>query len=255
MARVNNLKESFSNARSILTGMSNDFYIMTDYISENIEDSLGPRGMMAVAIGVFADLTGEEDRGLGGEMPEIMKERKGIIIQELQWLPQFIELIADEDFTEDIKWMWKDCFKYTPPKKMMTDSIKTSCEYPEYIISAVDWWANAITAPKFDNGEDMPMIVLYLTSGRVKKYTPDEIKIFKDSLAEEIKNKLEEDGSCIIEVEWDEPCDILHEAGKMIGVPAQIGYPWDTQMKIDAKNVSVSAGKGASWEVLWQLGE
>ena len=250
---ITNLKASFADSRNLLKGMSEDFYLLADYISENINDELNAGGIVMTSIGLMDDL--EKGRnGFGGEFPEKIAERKGIIIQELQWIPQFVDIIANKEFADQVREMWQQVFGYEPPKKMQTDDIKTIWDYPENVKVAVDWWANAITAPKFDNGEAMPMFLTMLMGGSVKEYSPEQIRVFKETLATGIMDQLKEYGRCRIEVDYN-PCRILYEAGRKIGVPDMIGYPCKTSMYIEEDKVEVAAGYGSGWKTLWELSD
>ena len=246
---IGNLKATFADSRNILKGMSEDFYLMTEYISENINDNLNSGGIVMTAIGLMDDLQ-KGTNGFGGEFPEKVAKRKDFMVQEIQWIPQFIDLIAEKDFADEVRKTWEEVFGYKPPKKVQTDVIKTIWDYPENVTVAVDWWANAITAPKFDNGEAMPFFMAMLIAGSVKEYTPEQIRLFKETLAEGIMEQLKEYGRCRIEVDYN-PCRILYEAGRKIGVPDMIGYPCKTSMYVEENKVEVSAGYGAGWETLW----
>ena len=247
---MTNVREKLANARNLCPGMSKDFYILTDYMSENTNDELVPMGMLLLTVCVQSDIeTG--CNGFGKDFSEEIVQRRNFVKDEIQWIPQLVDAIADEEFATEFRMHWKECFGTVPPKRVDTKAVETDTEYPAYIKVAIDWWANAIISPKFDNGEALPALFAFLMASATKEYTPAEIKTFKEALANGIQDEMSEYGRCNLSVDYH-PCRVLANAGNLIGVNDMTGYPCKTDMYISEKEVSVSAGYGAPREVIWQ---
>ena len=255
MATLNNIKEKIANAKELCPGMSKDFYLLTDYMSTHFHGQCEPIGMMLMTLCVCDDLeNGRCGFADGSEFPSELAKKREFIKDEIKWIPQLVDAIADEEFAQEFRQIWKKKFGIVPPKRVDTQVVKIGEQYPEYVKVAVDWWANAIVSPKFDNGEAIPPFLKLLMSS-AKEYSQKEIKIFKEALAKEIVEEMKECGDhCTISVDYN-PCRILAEAGKLIGVNEMTGYPCKTSMEISKQEVSVSAGYGASWDTLWTANE
>ena len=241
------VNKRFSKARELCVGMSDEIYALTDYISVVANDSLVPMGLVTCFICVLDDI----EKGRCGfakkaEFPEIFIKRKELIKAQFPYLIQVVDEIADEDFSEEFRRHCKAFLGFNPPKRI---NVEVDVKYPDYVKAAVDWWANAILSPKLDNGEEMPAMLTRLISGSAKSYTEEQIKLFKDTLAEGIMEKMKERSVCEISVDYH-PCLILAEAGQKIGVPDMLGYPWKTDMQIQENHVKV-AGYGESYKTIW----
>lgn len=246
---LKNVRQKLANARELCPGMSSDMFLLTDYMSKNTNDTIVPTGVMVMVDCVMDDIE-KGTNGAGVELPDEFKTRRELIINEILWFPQVIDAIADEAFAKEVRTQWKKFFGMVPPKRVNTREIKLSSSHPEYINAAVDWWANAIISPKFDSGVVIPVSLLFLIVTSTKEYTPDEIKIFKETLAGEIEERMKKDGYCCLSVDYH-PCDMLMLVGQKIGVDDTIGYPCQTYMKISQNEVSVVAGYSAPKEILW----
>lgn len=249
-ATMINVKEKLANARNLCPGMSKDMYVLTDYMAENAKDELVPMGMIMLTACVQDDLKNCRN-GFGREFPEELRARKDFILDEIRWIPQVVDAIAEEAFAEEFRKAWEEIFHSVPPKRLNTKEIGISEVYPAYIKVAVDWWANAIISPKFDNGDTLPAFLSFLMAGNQKSYTEDEIKVFKETLAQEIEKEMKRyGGRCSLDVDYH-PCRALATAGEKIGVNDMTGYPCKTYMHISEECVEVSAGYRAPYETLW----
>ena len=255
MATMNNIREKIANARELCPGMSKDFYLLTDYMSAHLHNQSEPMGIMLMTVCVRDDLEkGRCGFAEGSELPSELAKRREFIKDEIKWIPQLVDVIADEEFAQEFRQIWKKTFGFVPPKRVNTQAVEIGEQYPKYVKVAVDWWANAIVSPKFDNGEAIPPFLI-LPMSSVKEYSQEEIKIFKEALAKEIVKEMNEGGDyCNISVDYH-PCRVLAKAGELIGVNDMMGYPCKTRMEISKQEVSVSAGYGASWETLWTANE
>lgn len=104
-------------------------------------------------------------------------------------------------------------------------------KYPEYVQAAVNWWANAIMSPNFDNGESLPSFLSMMMASSAQEYSQDDIKVFKEAIARGFLNEISERGHCTIDVDYH-PCKILADAGDCIGV-SRFDYPCKTIMNIE----------------------
>jgi len=249
-ATMNNIREKLANAQELCPGMSKDFYLLTDYMSENTNDELVPMGIVMLSVCVRDDL--EKGRnGFGRSFPEELANRRGFVKDEIQWIPQLIDAIAEEEFAAEVRQVWKEIFGSVPPKRVDTTAVDTDTTYPKYVKAAIDWWANAIVSPKFDNGEALPAFFSFLMAGAAKEYTPAEIKTFKEALAKGIMDEMSMYGRCDLDVDYH-PCRVLANAGNLIGVNDMTGYPCKTYMSVSVNEVIVRAGYGAPAEVIWK---
>ena len=247
---LTNIREKMANARELCPGMSSDFYILTDYVSKNTNDELVPMGMMMLIVCVRNDIeTGRN--GFGGDFPEELSQRLDFVKDEIQWFPQLVDAIADEEFATEFRMHWKDSFGTVPPKRVDANAVETDTEYPAYIKAAIDWWANAILSSTSDNSEALPAFLAFLMEEAEKDYTSSEIKTFKEALAKEIQDELSKYGRCSLSVDYY-PCSALANAGNLIGIDDMTGYPYKTSMYISETKVSVRAGYGAPTKTIWQ---
>lgn len=137
-ATMNNIREKLANARELCPGMSKDFYLLTDYMSENTNDELVPMGIVMLSVCVRDDL--EKGRnGFGRSFPEELANRRGFVKDEIQWIPQLIDAIAEEEFAAEVRQVWKEIFGSVPPKRVDTTAVDTDTTYPEYVKAAIDW--------------------------------------------------------------------------------------------------------------------
>ena len=247
---MNDVRNKLAKARELCPGMHEDMYLLTDYMSKNANDELFPEGMLIFTVCVHSDLENGRN-GFGGEFPEELKARKDTVFNEFYLIPQVIDEIADEEFAEEFRKGWKELYVKAPPRRVKTKEIKIESHYPEYVKVAVDWWANAIISPKFDNGTELTPVMSVLLALSAKQYTAEEIKIFKDELAQSVAEEVDKEGRCIIHVDYH-PCVILSEAAKKIGVSGVSAFPCKTYMMVTKESVWVEAGYKAPREELWK---
>ena len=249
---MNNAKERFSNVREKCVGMSEELYALTEYVSAVVGDGpLAPEGLAICLVCVQDDIQKGKSgfNGYKGEFPKYLIDNKNQVLAQMGYFPQVVDAIADEEFAEAFRDTFKTFFGINPPKRV---NAEVDSVYPENIKAAVDWWANAILAPKLDNGEELNPLLMMLVGSSRKSYTEADIKLFKDTLAEGIQKEMDSSGGrgCYIYVDYN-PSGILAEAGDKIGVDSMTGYPWKTNMEISDTRVIVSAGYGAGYETIW----
>lgn len=84
---MNNIKEKLANSRELCPGMSKDFYLLTDYMSDVCNDTLVPMGIMVMLIGIRDDLAkGRNGFMTGSKFPdELAKMLKMRLNGFLNW--------------------------------------------------------------------------------------------------------------------------------------------------------------------------
>lgn len=249
---MNDVKERFSNVREKCVGMSEEIYALAEYVSAVASDGpLLPEGLAICLVCVQDDIQKGRSGfyGFNGEFPKYLIENKNQVLSQMGYFPQVVDAVAEEEFAEAFRAVFKDFFGINPPKRV---NAEIDSKYPENIKAAVNWWANAILAPKLDNGEELNPLLMMLVGSSRKNYTKEDIKLFKDTLAEGIQKEMESSGGrgCYICVDYN-PCRILAEAGEKIGVDSMTGYPWKTNMEVSDTRVVVSAGYGAEYKTIW----
>ncbi len=116
------------------------------------------------------------------------------------------------------------------------------------IETAVEWWGNAITNPKFDNGASDPANLMAAAMARMLKTSISEKKIqaFKAELSKLIKNA---DHNYHLSCAYG-PDVILGKAMKAALIPYSQA-PWKTNMDFRDGKVTVSYGYGAERKQLY----
>lgn len=254
---MHNMKEKLLSTRKNCVGMSEEIYAITDYMSSVVNNSLDPIGLAAAVALVQADIENGDisytrnnyfTNASGNiQFPKYLVEHKNQALAQLVYFPQVIDEIAEPQFAQEFREVCKKTFGFDPPKRIKVQKEKN---YAPHVKSAIDWWGNAITSPKLDNGSDMNPFVLIMAGNLTQKYTEEEIALFKDTLAEEILKDIRVYGRCCLEVDYN-PCHALAVAGNKIGVEPLCGYPWKTTMYISEKQVEVSPGYGEKYRVIW----
>lgn len=244
---MNDVRKKFAGAREICPGMSEEIYALTDYLSAIANDTLVPAGIMMILIGVMDDL----DKGRCGfgrqvEFPQYLAKHAMQARAQLPYILQVIDAIADEAFADEVRSECQEVFHWKIAKRVVVaDEINVS----DNISAAVNWWAETIQHPKMDNGDNQMAILLAMFGGRSRQYTADEIRKFRQALANILTEEMERRGNVTLSVDYS-PNHLLGQAGDVIGL-SQFDYPCKTTMWISASEVSVRAGYGAPEEVIW----
>ena len=255
---MNNVREKLATSRDACPGLSEEVYALVDYLAKVANDTFEPSGLA-----LFLYLSMEDiRRGSNGfaraeskEIPEYLKEHKSQVLAQAVYVPQIVDAIADKDFADEFRKICKETLGFDPPRREEKFDLNTQFEgdYPEYITVAVNWWANAIYNPKFDNGEDSMASLMALMLSSKNSFTKEQLSTFKKELASEIIKNLNDsyDGECSLRVDYH-PEGLLFTAAKKAGIDDDTSFPWKTCMHISEKEVSVSAGYGADWQTLWK---
>lgn len=120
--------------------------------------------------------------------------------------------------------------------------------------AACNWWIDAITHPKFDNGDSSEIggitMMLAMLNHIQKPVLSDDVKQrFKESLKKRIKMELLTRISVSLSVDYG-PDDILSAAASESGIIAD--FPWKTHMRIERDKISVSCGYGAPYNIIFE---
>ena len=244
----NNLKEKLKNVRTTCPGLSEDLYIITDYMSKVINTPTTVNGLAITLVGIMDDI----NNGKCGFSKKVIipKEfilRKNQVLAQLPNVIQVIDEICEEQFANNFRSICRDVLGFNPPKR--TNATLEEI-YPDYVEAAVNWWANAIQTTNFDMGEEVPMAIFNLLNSNKKEKTAEEIKIFKERLAKNINNQIKQLGYCTLNVDYA-PDQILNDAGSLIGLE-MFDYPIKTHMNINKEKVEVSSGYGAPYQTIWE---
>ena len=118
------------------------------------------------------------------------------------------------------------------------------------IKAAVDWWANAISNPKFDNGDPSPIGGMCVAMAITLKQgvSPEQVEKFKA----ELTNQLSDEGVAyhVLNVEYG-PDLALGDAMRDSGIPSA-NAPWKTDMIFCGDgSIKVSYGHGAEYKQIY----
>lgn len=245
---LQNVDIKFKSVRQVLPGMSDDLYHLTDYISNVANYTLVPSGLMVCLLTVMDDIKKGRCRFLkADEFPQVLIERKKEVLEQVIYIPQVVDAIADKEFADEFRHVFDEILEVKSNVHVETEKVE---EYPKNVLVATEWWANAIQAPRYTS-EVPSYVAIFAMKGRPQR-TEEEITTFKSILANGIMEELNNRGRCNVSVDYH-PCDILREAGNAIGLDDFLDYPFKTTMEITANEVSVYSQSGRN--VLWTSSE
>lgn len=251
---MNNVRKKLSKCREVCENMSERAYLLADYMSEIVPDTVTPSELAACLLKAIEDTKQERWRKFtkNQELRLSLITDSERIRNQAENIPQIIDVIAEEDFAEEFRAICKEKFNFNPPKY---GTPKNLDEFPEYVKVAVDWWADAILCPKLDtSGSSVPSSLASIIEAEVgvKSYSTEELLIFKITLADEIMECINAWGVCKLSVDYH-PCDSLERAGKKFGVHQAFGYPLRTSMSIFEYEVKVRVGDAGKFKTLWTI--
>lgn len=248
---LSNAADKFKNARELCPGMSEETYVLTDYIGKYIgNNDVYPEGIMIHLLCVQDDLKqGKCGFVQTDAVPEIFITRRDLLLAQLCYIVQVIDAIAEEDFADAVRNECEGAFGWKVPKQV---TVGDQLDYPPYVMAAVDWWTNAVQHPKMDNGEGSMDLLMALFGGSVlaKTSSATEMRAFRSTLAAGIASEVKRCGRSRLYVDYG-PEGVLAKAGaaaKMGG----FSFPCKTSMSITEHAVEVSAGYGAPYETIWR---
>lgn len=258
---MEDVNSKLANARNACPGLSEHVYALTDYMSVYANKCLTPQGLLLCFVICLDDIKSGK-RGIPESVepfPEYLLSHKVQVLVQAAYVPQVIDALADEDFSTEFRSLCKKILNFNPPKRQKIDDTNTHFEdiYPKNVQVAVNWWANAIANPKFDNGDKsasggMASILAMMLSAR-NTITEEQVKKFKKELAELIVEQLDDSAyTCNLSVDYG-PNHILSAAAEKADIPAGMNFPRKTQMTISKDKVTVREGDGASTKILWQI--
>lgn len=246
-------RSKFQKARELCPGMSEEVYILTDYISEHdSHDEVIPEGMVVLFALVQDDL--HRGRcgfaGSDGSVPEAFLTRTNQLKAQFCYVLQVVDAIADEEFADAVREGCQQAFGWSVPKQIKVDD---QLSYPPYIMAAVDWWTDAVQHPKMDNGDSAMGMFMALFGGSAlaKNFTEGELSAFRATLAKGIETELAEGRDSVrLSVDYG-PEGVLAEAGDAANMGG-FAFPCKTTMYVSTTSVKVSAGYAAPYETIWQ---
>lgn len=166
--------------------------------------------------------------------------------------PQIIDAIADEAFAEEFRAVLKKVYHWDIPKKVTPS--EDDLDFPPYVKVTVDWWANAVCNPKFDNGDDsktgsMLTFMAMLLGNSGEELSQDSISTFKKYLGESLMKAFEHCDKIYLDVDYD-PCFTLASVANEAGISTR-RFPWKTFMEVSKTEISVQAGYSATFKTIW----
>lgn len=243
---INDFKNKLRNIRELCPGMTDEIYEISDYMSTIAKDTVKPEGVALLIVCILDDITKKKSGFPNAKLPDYLITHGNQCIAQMQYFPQVIDEIADDEFSESFREICEDKLKIYCPRRIKLENNK---KYPQNVEVAVNWWASAIQSPKMDNGTDILAIFSVMLSKTNKEYSEEEINTFKDTLATKVIEELDQKRSCKLSVDYD-PCKSLQEAGNKVGIKS-FGFPIKTNMIITEDNVIVSEGYMAPCKTIW----
>lgn len=127
-------------------------------------------------------------------------------------------------------------------------------KYDKIIKIVIDWWANALLNPKYDNGAGDDPLALFIKA-KSPKITSPQIKFFKDELARYLKVNLNFKKKYAFCLGVDYTPDFrLSQCLRSAGIDSSIiSLPWKTNMWISENKISVRCGYGAHIQILYSI--
>lgn len=245
--KLKNAKEKFAKARELCPGMEEEMYVMTDYLATVIKDTLIPARLILTVSSIENAIKKGKSNYKESPFPELFIKDPWRASVAITVLSQCVDAIADKDFADEYRKLGNDFFGAVLPKKINTANGE---DYPEYAKVAAEYWANSLQTRNFNNGDELTSIFAMAIAGSKREYTETELKVFKESLAEAVCEKVETYGTCTLDVDYG-PCYLLAKAGKLIDVDP-FDYSWKTSMIVTKEKVTVRDGYGADRKVLYQ---
>lgn len=254
---MQDVRKKLADARTACPNMKEEVYLLTDYMSTVANNELEPIGVTMLLMGVLEDLKcgkGDFLISKSKELPDYLIKNKTQILAQAMLFPQIIDAIADEAFAKEFRGIIKEVYNWDVSKKVSPAEINNN--FPTYVTVAVDWWANAVCNPKFDNGDDsqvgetMAMMAMLLGNSG-EQLSQESISTFKKCLGEAIMQDLEKFHKEIcLEVDYN-PCIALAEAAQVAGI-SKNKFPWKTRMWVSNTEVIVRTGYETKYKTLWK---
>lgn len=116
---------------------------------------------------------------------------------------------------------------------------------------AATWWGEAVSNPKFDNGDNgsSTVLVKLLASANTNYINTEKKEKFIYQLSKDIENTLAKEQKVVLSVDYH-PCKLLYDAAIYADIPNS-NFPWKTIMWITKNKVSVCYGYKAPEEFLY----
>ena len=117
---MNNVREKLSKARETCVGMSEEVYIVTDYMSTVVSNTLSPHGMAMCLVIVNDDvligkcgISSSQDK----QFSLYLQDQKNLILSQIPYVLQVIDEIAEPEFADEVRVNCKKMLNWDPPKR------------------------------------------------------------------------------------------------------------------------------------------
>lgn len=245
---LKNAREKFQAARRSNENFSDEVYDICEYLAEVIPDDVTPKQLGNYLIILKYDLISGFDHTLRKRhAEEIFKKlctNHHQIISQIQYIPQVVDMIADDKFVRKFREYCKVEAGINPP---VVRRFENSDDYPEYVEVAANWWTLAIQSPKLDIGEpdfSEYMAILSKTgSVRFSMVTDSDLESFHRELEYVIYDSVLRNGSCRLYVDY-EPMLELAKAAKVINKKSLVTFPFKTCMDVEEDMIYVRTCSG-----------
>ena len=253
-----NVRKKLSQSREKCPGLSEEVYELANYMATVASDELTPHKRAITLMLCVMDVRSGRNGFYGTkpqEFPSYLKEHQEQVLEQAPYFLQLIDDIAEEDFANEFRSFCKSILLFDPPKreKKLDLYADVGGNYPDYVKVAVNWWANAILHPQFDNGSGVDGLFAMMMVKPSNSVTQSQLTAFKEQLAKLIVKNMKNSpyNDCEISVDYSPNCT-LSKASKKAGFPNTVMFPWKTHMTITEEQVSVSSGYCAPREILWK---
>lgn len=260
------LKESLQQARKLCPSMSQYMYMLTDYVATYLDRPLSVKEFFLKFYVVVYIIDGCDffyHPITDIKFPKEICINKDEILNQVPYFPHIISKITPQEYSSEFNEIFKEKFKRNlpkPPKNNFRTKLLFKPElddYPEFIIAAVEWWAERINKPLFLFDPRLPLELAYFQNQMIQKakrasyYQAPErhIQYFKEVLSFDLyittvmKGKPYKLGG---DYDLD---DMLKRACSCIGT--RIIVPWHTIMSISSVNESVKVYFNGEWQIIY----
>lgn len=116
--------------------------------------------------------------------------------------------------------------------------------------AAAQWWAKAVAAPDFNNGDPIASALGTMLAARSAEPTQTASQRFVEVLAGRLEQRLTQSSYVSVNVDYG-PDLLLADAATEAGIDGHNRFPWKTHMWVYRDRVVVSAGYRARHELVW----
>ena len=185
---MHNVRKKLSQSREKCPGLSEEVYALADYMASVASDELTPHKMSMTLMLCIMDVRDGRNGFVDAktqEFPLYLKEHQEQVLAQAFYFPQLIDDIADADFANEFRSCCKDILQFDPPRREEKVDLYADIggDYPDYVKVAVNWWADAIQHPQFDNGSGIDGLFAMMMVKPSNSITDSQLIAFKKHLA------------------------------------------------------------------------